>query len=167
MAVSNTKNGWPTWPRSAPEIVDQLRAEEELLEHANSTVTDHLLACRDVGMQVSLDDFGRGYSSLSFMKSFDIDYLKIDPSFVSSLQAGSDGVILCEAIILMAHKLDMKVVAEGIETEEQLELLTKAGCDFGQGYLFSKPVYAEELEEMLLLRRQTVDKALDIHRMAC
>ncbi|MES2127223.1 MAG: EAL domain-containing protein [Pseudomonadota bacterium] len=144
-----------------------IEVTEELLEHANSTVTDHLLACRDVGMQVSLDDFGRGYSSLSFMKSFDIDYLKIDPSFVSSLQAGSDGVILCEAIILMAHKLDMKVVAEGIETEEQLELLTKAGCDFGQGYLFSKPVYAEELEEMLLLRRQTVDKALDIHRMAC
>jgi diguanylate cyclase/phosphodiesterase with PAS/PAC sensor(s) len=119
---------------------------EGLLLDANSSVAEQLLSFRDAGIQVSLDDFGTGYSSLSYLKKFDIDYLKIDQSFVRNLAVGSDDMALCEAIIVMAHKLGIKVIAEGIETSSQRELLTAAGCDFGQGYLFAKPLPAQEFE---------------------
>jgi len=112
-------------------------------------VTKKLKAFRRQGMQISLDDFGTGYSSLSYLKKFNIDYLKIDRAFVSHLTDGSDDMALCEAIIVMAHKLGIKVIAEGIETEEQRRLLVSAGCDYGQGYLFSRPISAEKLDEFL------------------
>ena len=122
---------------------------EGLLLDASAAITDQLLAFRDAGIQVSIDDFGTGYSSLSYLKKFDIDYLKIDRSFVRNLTPDSDDMALCEAIIVMAHKLGMKVIAEGVETEEQRDLLAAAGCDYWQGYLFSKPVPAEEFERLL------------------
>jgi diguanylate cyclase (GGDEF)-like protein/PAS domain S-box-containing protein len=121
---------------------------EGLLLDANNSVAEQLLSFRDAGIQVSLDDFGTGYSSLSYLKKFDIDYLKIDQSFVRNLAIGSDDMALCEAIIVMAHKLGIKVIAEGIETSSQRELLTAAGCDFGQGYLFAKPLPAREFERL-------------------
>ncbi|PKD41172.1 diguanylate cyclase [Methylomonas sp. Kb3] len=121
---------------------------EGLLLDANSSVAEQLLSFRDAGIQVSLDDFGTGYSSLSYLKKFDIDYLKIDQSFVRNLAVGSDDMALCEAIIVMAHKLGIKVIAEGIETSSQRDLLTAAGCDFGQGYLFAKPLRAQEFEQL-------------------
>ncbi|MBD9359058.1 sensor domain-containing protein [Methylomonas fluvii] len=121
---------------------------EGLLLDANSSVAEQLLSFRDAGIQVSLDDFGTGYSSLSYLKKFDIDYLKIDQSFVRNLAIGSDDMALCEAIIVMAHKLGIKVIAEGIETSSQRDLLTAAGCDFGQGYLFAKPLPAQEFERL-------------------
>ncbi|MDX8125814.1 EAL domain-containing protein [Methylomonas sp. OY6] len=121
---------------------------EGLLLDANSSVAEQLLSFRDAGIQVSLDDFGTGYSSLSYLKKFDIDYLKIDQSFVRNLAVGSDDMALCEAIIVMAHKLGIKVIAEGIETSSQRDLLTAAGCDFGQGYLFAKPLQAQEFERL-------------------
>jgi len=111
--------------------------------------TKNLLMFRDAGIQVSLDDFGTGYSSLSYLKKFDIDYLKIDRSFVQNLGQDSDDIVLCHAIIAMAHKLGLKVVAEGIETRQQRALLESAGCDFGQGYLFSRALPAPEFEELL------------------
>lgn len=98
-------------------------------------------------MQVALDDFGTGYSSLAYLKKFDIDYIKIDKSFVQNLNSDSDDLILCEAMIVMAHKLGLMVIAEGIETWNQFELLKKFGCDYGQGYLFSKPVPADEFSK--------------------
>ena len=122
---------------------------EGLLLDASDTVTDQLLEFRDAGIEVSLDDFGTGYSSLSYLKKFDIDYIKIDQSFVRNLALGSDDMALCEAIIVMAHKLGLLVIAEGIETAEQHALLLAAGCDYGQGYVFSKPVSAENFELML------------------
>ncbi len=122
---------------------------EGLLLDASAVVTDKLLAFRDAGVQVSLDDFGTGYSSLSYLKKFDIDYLKIDQSFVRNLEPHSDDMALCEAIIVMAHKLGIQVIAEGIETEKQRELLAAAHCDFGQGYLFSQPIAAQEFEQLL------------------
>jgi len=122
---------------------------EGLLLDASAAVTEQLLALRDMGIQVSLDDFGTGYSSLSYLKKFDIDYLKIDQSFVRNLAPASDDLALCQAIIVMAHKLGLKVIAEGVETEAQRVLLTAAGCDYAQGYLFSRPVPAEEFEAML------------------
>jgi diguanylate cyclase (GGDEF)-like protein/PAS domain S-box-containing protein len=116
---------------------------EGLLLDASMEVIKQLHEFRGAGIQVSLDDFGTGYSSLAYLKKFDVDTIKIDQSFIMNLAPGSDGMALCEAIIVMAHKLGICVIAEGIETEQQLELLTNAGCDFGQGYLFSQPVPAE------------------------
>ena len=119
---------------------------EGLLLDVDDVVSNNLLAFRDAGIQISLDDFGTGHSSLSYLKKLDIDYLKIDQSFVSNLAPHTDDMALCEAIIVMAHKLGMKVIAEGVETAEQRDLLTAVGCDYGQGYFFSKPVSAEEFE---------------------
>ena len=116
---------------------------------SGSSIDRTLLAFRDANIQVSLDDFGTGYSSLSMLKKLDIDYLKIDKLFVDNLALSSDDLALCEAIIVMAHKLGLKVVAEGIETEQQRELLLAAGCDYGQGYLFAKPLIALEFEALL------------------
>lgn len=121
---------------------------EGLLLDASPAITDQLLAFRDGGIGVALDDFGTGYSSLSYLKKFDIDYIKIDRSFVMNLEAQSDDMALCEAIIVMAHKLGLKVIAEGVETAWQRDWLARAGCDFGQGYLFSKPVSAYKFENL-------------------
>ena len=99
-------------------------------------------------MQVALDDFGTGYSSLSYLKKFDIDYFKIDQSFIRNLTSDSSDMALCEAMIVMAHKLGIKVIAEGVETEQQRNLLKQIECDYGQGYLFSRPVPAEEFEKL-------------------
>jgi diguanylate cyclase (GGDEF)-like protein/PAS domain S-box-containing protein len=115
----------------------------------DSDVTDRLLAMRDSGMQVALDDFGTGYSSLSYLKKYDIDYLKIDRSFVHDMTEDLDGQALCEAIIVMAHKLGLKVIAEGVETMQQRDLLFSMGCDYGQGFLFSVPLPALEFEQLL------------------
>ena len=117
---------------------------EGLLLDASMDVVRELHEFRDAGIQVSIDDFGTGYSSLAYLKKFDVDMLKIDQSFVQHLAPGSDDLALCEAIIVMAHKLGIKVIAEGIETEQQYQLLAAAGCDYGQGYLFSHPLPAAE-----------------------
>ncbi|SCY59374.1 bifunctional diguanylate cyclase/phosphodiesterase [Nitrosospira sp. Nsp13] len=122
---------------------------EGLLMDASPAVTSKLLAFRNAGLQISMDDFGTGYSSLGYLKRFDIDYLKIDQSFVQSLAPESNDLALCEAIIVMAHKLGIKVIAEGIETEAQRDLLALSGCDYGQGNLFSKPVPADEFENLI------------------
>lgn len=121
---------------------------EGLLMETDARVTKLLLQFRDGGIQVALDDFGTGYSSMSYLKKLDIDYLKIDQLFVRNLKPDSDDLALCEAIIVMAHKLGLKVIAEGIETKHQSDLLTAAGCDFGQGYLFAKPLPSCEFEDI-------------------
>jgi EAL domain-containing protein (putative c-di-GMP-specific phosphodiesterase class I) len=122
---------------------------EGLLLNVQDTVKDKLLAFRDAGVQVSIDDFGTGYSSLSYLKQLDIDYLKIDQSFVRNLESDPNNMALCEAIIMMAHKLGLKAIAEGVSSEAQRELLARAGCDYAQGFLFSKPVPAHEFEKLL------------------
>ncbi len=122
---------------------------EGLLLNADPQIADKLLKFRDAGIQVAIDDFGTGYSSLAYLKKFDIDYLKIDQSFVRNLASDPDDRALCEAIIVMAHKLGLMVVAEGVETQEQKHLLAAAGCDYLQGYLFSRPVPPREFEALL------------------
>lgn len=122
---------------------------ESVLMEAREEVSRQLLAYRDYGIQVSLDDFGTGYSSLSYLQQFDIDYIKIDQSFIASLAPNSSNLVLCEAIIMMAHKLGIKVIAEGVETKEQAELLMAVGCDYAQGYLFSRPVAAKAFDQLL------------------
>lgn len=119
---------------------------EGLLMDVTGTVQQQLRSCSQAGMEIALDDFGTGYSSLSYLRRFDVDYLKIDRSFVTNLAEQPDDRILCEAIIAMAHKLGLRVIAEGIETVQQRDLLIAAGCDYGQGYLFSKPVPASAFQ---------------------
>lgn len=122
---------------------------ERLLMDAEEASSSRLLAFRDAGIQVALDDFGTGYSSLSYLKRFDVDFLKIDQSFVCHLARNSEDMVLCQAIILMAHQLGMKVIAEGIETREQHELLLEAGCDYGQGFWYARPLPAGDLAARL------------------
>ena len=99
---------------------------------------------------MAIDDFGTGYSSLAYLKKFDIDYIKIDRAFIKGIASENSDMVLCEAIIDMAHKLGFKVIGEGIETESQLALLKQAGCDFGQGFLFSKPIPELEFNQYLM-----------------
>ncbi|MEO8333088.1 MAG: EAL domain-containing protein [Gallionella sp.] len=122
---------------------------EGLLLNTVMIVTNKLMELRDAGIQVAIDDFGTGYSTLSYLKKFDIDYLKIDKSFIHNLEQDPDDLVLCEAIIVMAHKLGLKVVAEGVETEQQRDLLIRANCDYAQGYLYSRAVPPEQFETWL------------------
>ncbi len=122
---------------------------EGLLLDARDSVVNQLNAFREAGIKIAIDDFGTGYSSLAYLRKFDIDYVKIDRSFTSNIYANSSDMVLCEAIIEMSHKLGMKVIAEGVETQAQCDLLRNAGCDFAQGYLYSKPVTAAQFEHLL------------------
>jgi EAL domain-containing protein (putative c-di-GMP-specific phosphodiesterase class I) len=103
----------------------------------------------DKGMGVSIDDFGTGYSSLSYITSFPISKIKIDQSFVAKLPDDKSALAVVTAIAGLARSLKLKLVAEGIETREQLDCLTELGCQYGQGYLFSKPVTASEATKLL------------------
>ncbi len=119
---------------------------ESLLLEADQAVNHQLGGFRDARIEVAIDDFGTGYSSLSYINRFPIDYLKIDQSFVHDLTPGSQHHALSKAIIVMGHELGLKVIAEGIETDSQRSMLRLAGCDYGQGYLFSQPVSPETFE---------------------
>ncbi len=122
---------------------------EGLLLKLSTKVTEKLLKFRDAGIQVAIDDFGTGYSSLAYLNKFDIDYLKIDKSFVENIETQANDRALSEAIVVMAHKLGLKIIAEGVETEAQQKFLKEAGCDFMQGYLFSEPMTVDAFEAML------------------
>ena len=122
---------------------------EGLLLDTSAVVSEQLLALGDAGIKVSLDDFGTGYSSLAYLQKFDIDFIKIDQSFVRHLIPDSTDLALCKAIIVMAHALGIQVIAEGVETEQQRDLLIAAGCDYGQGYLFARPISAAEFETLV------------------
>ncbi len=126
---------------------------EGMLLDTSPQVSQKLLQFRDAGIHVALDDFGTGYSSLSYLQKFDIDYLKIDRSFIRDLSNNPNDVVLTEAIIMMAHKLGLKVVAEGVEDQAQADLLKAAGCDYAQGYFFSHPLSAQEFEDFLQQQR--------------
>lgn len=123
---------------------------EGLLLKDASNVKDRLLEYRNAGIEVSIDDFGTGFSSLSYLKKFDIDYLKIDRSFISNLISNETDRALVEAIIVMAHKLDINTIAEGVETMEQQDLLIQFGCDYAQGFYYSEAISMEEFEKLLV-----------------
>ena len=100
-------------------------------------------------MKLAIDDFGTGYSSLSYLKRIPVDYVKIDQTFIRGLGEGSEDAAITRAIIAMAHGLSLKVVAEGVERQEQLAFLKVERCDEVQGYLISRPVEASDLAELL------------------
>ena len=110
---------------------------------------ESLQALGKLGICVAIDDFGTGYSSLGYLKQLPLDILKIDEIFIRDMTTNPDDAAIARAIISMAHSLELKVVAEGVETREQLELLRLQGCDLGQGFYFSKPLPANEIERLL------------------
>ena len=110
-----------------------------------------LTSLKEAGIQIALDDFGTGYSSLSYLKMLDIDYLKIDRSFVKGLTAESLDFVLCQAIVSIAKSMNFYVVAEGVETQEQEKLLCDLGCHYLQGYLYTKPISACEFEQKFFI----------------
>lgn len=131
-------------------------AKELDLELTESTIMDRLeettltlRRLKNMGTHISIDDFGTGYSSLMYLKTFPIDIIKIDKSFVNDVTTDPDNQAITQAIISMAHSLKLEVVAEGVETREQLELLRSQNCDIMQGYLFSKPIPADEIGPFL------------------
>ncbi len=123
---------------------------EGLLLDASPSVSAKLLQYHEAGIKVAIDDFGTGYSSIAYLKKFEVDYLKIDQSFVRDIGASLGDRAIVRSIIAMAHELGLEVIAEGIETVEQKQFLIEGQCDFGQGFLFSKAVPAHEFEQMLL-----------------
>ena len=130
-----------------------LEISEALLMNPDDRITNRLLDLRDAEIQVSIDNFGTGYSSLPHLKQFDIDFLKIDHSFVRNLDKDANDLALCEAMIAMAHKLGIKVIAEGVENQSQHELLKGFGCDYGQGHHYWQPLSASEFETLLADRK--------------
>jgi diguanylate cyclase (GGDEF)-like protein/PAS domain S-box-containing protein len=122
---------------------------EGVLLDATESVSTELSKYRNAGVQFSLDDFGTGYASLSYLQKFQIDYVKIDQSFVRDIASNPSSRTIAETIILMAHRLGKKVIAEGIEAKEQCDILVEAGCDYGQGFLFCKAMPPDVLKKML------------------
>ncbi len=131
-----------------PRYLELELTETFLMQDSKSTVAV-LQALKDMGVQLALDDFGTGYSSLSYLKRFPIDTLKIDQSFVRDLTTDADDASIVSAVISMGKSLHMRVVAEGVETREQLAFLREQSCPEGQGYYFSRPVLAEEFTQLL------------------
>ncbi|NVD74188.1 EAL domain-containing protein [Duganella sp. BJB488] len=112
---------------------------------------------KDIGVSISLDDFGTGYSSLSYLKRFPIDVLKIDKSFVDDVTTDANDAAIALSVISLAHNLNMRVIAEGVETREQVRFLTERGCDEMQGYFFSRPLNGEAFTALLREHRNLLD----------
>jgi len=134
--------------RLEPRYLELELTESVLMQHAESSASV-LQALKTMGVQLAVDDFGTGYSSLSYLRRFPIDTLKVDRSFVRQITADADDAIIASAVISMGKSLKLRVVAEGVETREQLAFLQDQRCDEGQGYYFSRPVVAEQFAKLL------------------
>ena len=122
--------------------------ENVLMQDTKDTILI-LKQMKELSLRIALDDFGTGFSSLSYLTSFPVDIIKIDRSFVMGCTIQKNNLVIIKAIIAMGHSLGMKIVAEGIETEEQFELLKGFGADEGQGYYFKPPVPQDEFAKLL------------------
>ena len=127
----------------------QIELTEGLAMHGAEKYVEMLGQIKVLGVQIAVDDFGTGYSSLSYLKRFPVDQLKVDRSFVIDLATDPDDAVIVQAIIALGHKLNLRVVAEGVETTEQFEFLRQAGCDEMQGYLFGMPMIAADFVALL------------------
>jgi EAL domain-containing protein (putative c-di-GMP-specific phosphodiesterase class I) len=138
----------------------QIELTEGLAMHGAEKYVHMLGQIKKLGVQIAVDDFGTGYSSLSYLKRFPIDQLKVDRSFVTDLATDPDDAVIVQAIIALGHKLGLRVVAEGVETEEQLDYLRRSGCDEMQGYLFGAPMIASEFAALLAREDERQPRAL-------
>jgi EAL domain-containing protein (putative c-di-GMP-specific phosphodiesterase class I) len=152
---------------SAPSLIDDVdtsmrefgidphQLELELTESASMSNPEASIVImqqlRSMGLKIAIDDFGTGYSNLSYLKRFPVDRLKLDQAFVRDIMTDADDLAISRAIIAMAHQLRLEVVAEGVETKEQLKLLASSGCRTVQGYLFSRPVAPEICQDLVKL----------------
>jgi diguanylate cyclase (GGDEF)-like protein len=148
--ISEIREALGVDPRAAAGLELEI-TESLIMENVKQNIAS-LRVIRDMGVPVAIDDFGTGFSSLSYLSRLPVDTLKIDRSFVIDMTAGPEGLSLVSTIINLAHSLKLKVVAEGVETEEQLRLLRLLGCDEMQGFLFSKPVPRDVFETKFLAR---------------
>ena len=134
--------------RVEPSLLELEFTEGVIMEKADKNI-DALLALKRMGLRLSIDDFGTGYSSLNYLKHFPIDAIKIDRSFISEVECNSDDAAITEAIISMAHSLKLKVIAEGVENEAQLQFLKERNCDEAQGFHLSRPMPAPDFTDYL------------------
>ena len=129
----------------SPEIIGVEITETVLIENLDDNILK-IKALKELGMKVALDDFGTGYSSLNYLVKLPLSHVKIDKSFISNMSKGSEYIKLIGLIIEVTHSLGLKVIAEGVETYDELAILDGMGIDFIQGYLFSKPLPQDEAE---------------------
>lgn len=127
-----------------------IESTEGLMMNAQQRTQSRLSQLSKQGFALALDDFGTGYSSLAYLRQMDTDFIKIDKRFVDGIAENEDDLALCEAMIMMAHQLGLKVIAEGIETEAQHLQLLAAGCDYGQGYYYAKPMPEKAFLDFML-----------------
>jgi EAL domain-containing protein (putative c-di-GMP-specific phosphodiesterase class I) len=137
----------------APDCLE-IELTESLFMSDVTPAVDLLHRMKALGVNLSIDDFGTGYSSLSYLSRFPIDVLKIDRSFVADITDDANDAAIVTSIIALAHNLKLSVIAEGVETAAQLDYLRTHGCDEMQGYYFSKPLPADEFEQLLRQRRE-------------
>lgn len=131
----------------------ELEVTESVIMHDAEQVIAILKQIKSLGVKLSIDDFGTGYSSLSYLKRFPVDRLKIDQSFIREITSSPDDAAITQAVINLGHSLNLRVIAEGVETQEQLDFLSDRQCDEKQGYLISRPVPAEEFAQLLRAKR--------------
>jgi EAL domain-containing protein (putative c-di-GMP-specific phosphodiesterase class I) len=135
-----------------PEMLQLEMTERAVFDShspAGENRQDTMARLRDLGIKIAIDDFGTGYSSLSYLKNWRVDALKIDRSFVRDLVTDSSDLAIVSAIIAIARHLHIEVIAEGIEAYQQVEILRRLGCSVGQGFLFARPMPAEEITKLL------------------
>jgi len=134
----------------------EIEITEGMVIHNIEEIVEKLNRLRELGVMVSIDDFGMGYSSLSYLKRLPIDTLKIDQSFIRDLPNDTDDAAIVTAIIAMAKQLNLRVIAEGVETEEQIHFLRENNCLEFQGYYFNKPMPLNEFESLLMTQQGAV-----------
>ena len=130
-----------------PELLEVELTESTLIDENISK--ENLRRMEQLGLRIAIDDFGTGYSSLSYLKQYSVDILKVDRSFINDITHDSDDDAVTSAIIALSHQLNMKVIAEGIETPEQYNFLRKAGCDLGQGFYIARPMINDQFEQWM------------------
>ena len=143
-----------------PALLELELTEASIMKEPEKAI-DKLNKLRDLGIKIAIDDFGTGYSSLSYLKRFPIDTLKIDKTFVADVSTDEDDAAIAKAIVMMGHALDMSVIAEGVETPQQLEYLTSLGCDAIQGYLFSPPLSTQSFTELLMEQLRAITPSVE------
>ena len=131
----------------------ELEITESILIGNSGETQETFQQLRALGVRLAIDDFGTGFANLSYITQFEVDRLKIDQSFIQHCLIERNSATVTRVIIAMAHRLEVSVVAEGVESAEQYRFLQEADCDLAQGYYLSKPLIASDLEKLLLARR--------------